>query len=128
MPSEVCSSDFSAGASVVSVCLKNDGRHEGFYTIRQWAKKGFLPKKGAAGTEMWSNKFCCNSFVYYTADEVERASEDALAAYWKPVRDRKAERRKASAEAKRRETESQITALQCQVDTLTAALSHSFAV
>lgn len=109
--------------------VRNDGRHEGYLTIRQWAKKGYLPKENTTGTRLWANQNCQQSFLYYTADEVKKATQAALDAYWQPERQRRNNRRKelaaarqAALERKQQETQAQITALELQVRQLNDTL------
>ena len=51
---------------------------EEYKTIRQWALLGQLPKKDAKGVELWANRNCQASYVYYSPDEVEPATEKEL--------------------------------------------------
>ena len=111
--------------------VRNDGHHEGLFTVRQWAKKGYLPKHDAKGIELWANQNCKRSFTYYNVDEVEQASKEALDDYWKPERQRKAANRKSNAEAKRaaaerekQETALYITALEKQIKELSETISR----
>lgn len=48
--------------------------YEKYKTIRQWALLGQLPKKDAKGVELWANRNCQASYVYYSPDEVEPAT------------------------------------------------------
>lgn len=41
---------------------------EEYKTIRQWALLGQLPKKDAKGVELWANRNCQTSYVYYKFD------------------------------------------------------------
>ena len=109
--------------------VKNDGLHEGYLTIRQWAKKGYLPKENITGTRLWANRNCQQSFLYYTKDEVELATQTALDAYWQPERQRRADRRKALAaerqaalERERQEMQEHMAALESQVQQLSQTL------
>lgn len=102
--------------------VRNDGKHEGYYTIRQWAKKGYLPIEGAEGTKLWVNRYCQSEQTYYTEEEVYQATPEQLNEYWKPERQRRANRRKelaaarlAAEEHERQETEAYISQLQQQV-------------
>lgn len=115
--------------------VRNDGQHDGYLTVRQWAKKGYLPKAEATGTMLWTNQYCQQSYTYYKSDEVERASPDALTAYWQPERQRKNDRRKqlalareAESERERNESAALIELLQGQVkqldETLRQVLPH----
>lgn len=49
-------------------------------TALQWFRLGRVPKKSATGVEMWSNRYCQHSFIYYTETET------------RPVNDRDKER------------------------------------
>lgn len=51
---------------------------EEYKTIRQWALLGQLPKKDAKGVELWANRNCQTSYVYYSPDEVVPATEKEL--------------------------------------------------
>ena len=62
---------------------------EEYKTIRQWALLGQLPKKDAKGVELWANRDCQTSYVYYSPDEVEAATEKELQDFFQPERDRK---------------------------------------
>lgn len=62
---------------------------EEYKTIRQWALLGQLPKKDAKGVELWANKNCQASYVYYSPDEVDPATEKELQDFFQPERDRK---------------------------------------
>ena len=62
---------------------------EEYKTIRQWALLGQLPKKDAKGVELWANRNCQASYVYYSPDEVEPATEKELQDFFQPERDRK---------------------------------------
>lgn len=62
---------------------------EEYKTIRQWALLGQLPKKDAKGVELWANRNCQTSYVYYSPDEVEPATEKELQDFFQPERDRK---------------------------------------
>lgn len=53
-------------------------------TLRQWLKLGYVPRPDATGTEMWSNGYCENSFVYYRSDEVMKAAPDEIRRYREP--------------------------------------------
>lgn len=109
--------------------VKNDGLHEGYFTLRQWAKKGYLPKENITGTRLWANRNCQQSFYYYTEDEVEPATQTALDAYWQPERQRRADRRKALAaerqaalERERQGMQERMAALESQVQQLSETL------
>lgn len=52
--------------------------YEKYKTIRQWALLGQLPKKDAKGVELWANRNCQASYVYYSPDEVVPATEKEL--------------------------------------------------
>lgn len=82
----------------------NDTAH---LTARQWAKKGYVKNDDAQGVEMWSNPYCQHKAYYYTEEEVHPATPEELDAYFKPERERRAERRRMLAEQKRQEEERQ---------------------
>lgn len=71
--------------------------YKDYLTIRQWAKKGFLPIENAVGVELWANQFCQDSYVYYSPEEVSTATKEQLSDFFKPER----ERRNAKAKARR---------------------------
>lgn len=110
--------------------VRNSVQHNGYLTIRQWAKKGYLPKQDAKGIVLWTNQFCKHSYMYYSPDEVEQASKEALNAYWKPERERRAANRKtlaakrqAEEDRKQRETELYIESLEQQIRELSSTLT-----
>ncbi len=71
-------------------------------TERQWAKQGYLKNDTDCGMELWSNQFCGIKLLYLFEDEVHKASDEEVRAYFAPERERRnAIRRKCSAEAKR---------------------------
>ena len=51
----------------------NSPEYKDYQTIRQWAKKGFLPIDSAVGVELWANQNCQDKYVYYSPDEVAEA-------------------------------------------------------
>ena len=82
---------------------KNNGKHEGILTERQWAQKGYLPNESAEGEELWTNGMHQVTAIYYSPQEVHLASEEELNAYWAPVREqRKLTRRRAEERRKER--------------------------
>lgn len=71
-------------------------------TERQWAKQGYLKNDTDCGMELWSNQYCNAKLLYLFEDEVHKASDEEVRAYFAPERERRnAIRRKCSAEAKR---------------------------
>lgn len=83
-----------------------------YQTARRWASKGFLPKNDAKGIELWSNRFCQKSYVYYSPDEVMRATKEQINNFLAPERERRRqqakewrERRKAAIKEAREQEE-----------------------
>lgn len=71
-------------------------------TERQWAKQGYLKNDADCGMELWSNQYCRAKSLYLFEDEVHKASDEEVRAYFAPERERRnAVRRKRSAEVKR---------------------------
>ncbi len=53
-------------------------------TVRQWAKKGYIPINNDAGKMLWSNSFCNNhQYWYLFADEVRPATKEEIAEFLK---------------------------------------------
>jgi DNA polymerase-3 subunit epsilon len=72
-------------------------------TVRQWARAGQLPKEGAEGVELWVNRFCQKSAVYYAPSEVEPADPERIKAYFAPERERRNQRARELREQERAE-------------------------
>lgn len=72
-----------------------------FKTVRQWAKQGFLPTADAKGIELWSNRNCQNRFIYYSPDEVAKATVEELTEFFRPERERKREQARKYRENKK---------------------------
>ena len=78
-------------------------------TERQWAKQGYLKNDADCGMELWNNQYCRAKSLYLFADEVHKATDEEIRAYFAPERERRnakqrkarAEQRKARAEAER---------------------------
>ena len=71
-------------------------------TERQWAKQGYLKNDADCGMELWNNQYCRAKSLYLFSDEVHKASDEEVRAYFAPERERRnAIRRKRSAEEKR---------------------------
>ena len=71
-------------------------------TERQWAKQGYLINDNDCGMELWNNQYCRAKSLYLFEDEVHKATDEEIRAYFAPERERRnAIRRKCSAEAKR---------------------------
>ena len=89
--------------------MHNHKQYPDFRTVRQWAKEGFLPKKGAKGIELWSNRYCQHSYLYFGPDEVKAATAEQLKAFFKPERDirneKARERRKRQKKIRQKEAE-----------------------
>ena len=56
-------------------------------TVRQWAKKGYLPMEGATGTLMWTNYYCNHSKEYFSSEQVTKASEAQIREFFRPERE-----------------------------------------
>ena len=67
--------------------------HPGYKTRRQWAKLGMLPKVNAAGIELWSNQYCQLQCTYFGPNDVETASAEQIAEFFKPERERQKKKR-----------------------------------
>ena len=78
-----------------------------YKTIRQWALKGFLPKDGAEGIELWANRMYQDKFIYYSPDEVAAASKDQLDAFFKDEKERAKALAKEAREKRKREKQKQ---------------------
>lgn len=83
-----------------------------YKTARQWAKEGYLPKENVEGIELWANRNCQHSFIYYSVEDVEKADKARLDTFFAPERARKNElakkrraKRRAKIEAERRAEE-----------------------
>lgn len=85
--------------------MKTHKSYPSYKTARQWAELGYLPIKGAKGIRLWSNSYCSHSFVYFSPDEVEKASQDQLSSYFAPLREKRNLRVKAERARKREEAE-----------------------
>lgn len=79
--------------------------YKDYQTIRQWAKKGFLPIDSAVGVELWANQNCQDKYVYYSPDEVAAATAEQLSEFFRPERERKNELAKRRRAEKRAEQE-----------------------
>lgn len=68
-------------------------------TERQWAKQGFLKNDTDCGMELWNNQYCRAKSLYLFEDEVQKASDEEVRAYFAPERERRnAKQRKLRAE------------------------------
>ena len=74
-------------------------------TIRQWALKGFLPKDGAEGIELWANKRCHDRYIYYAPEDVFEANKEQLDAFFDSERARRRMIDKKHREKKKKESE-----------------------
>lgn len=74
-------------------------------TARQWARAGYLPKDGAQGAEMWINRYCQKSAVYYAPAEVETADPERLKAFFAPEQARRNQQARERRERERAERE-----------------------
>ena len=70
-------------------------------TERQWAKQGYLKNDKDCGKELWINQFCRTKALYLFADEVHKASDEEVRAFFAPERERRnAKQRKLRAKQK----------------------------
>lgn len=70
-------------------------------TEKQWAKQGYLKNNADCGMELWSNQFCRTKALYLFADEVHKASDEEVRAFFAPERERRnAKRRRLRAKQK----------------------------
>ena len=78
-----------------------------YQTKRQWALQGFLPKEGEQGVEYRASKHYKNSYIYYSPEQVQKATDEQLAEFFRPERERKNEqvRRRRAEEKERKERE-----------------------
>lgn len=68
-------------------------------TERQWAKQGYLKNDDDCGMELWNNQYCRAKSLYLFEDEVQKASDEEVRAYFAPERERRnAKQRKLRAE------------------------------
>lgn len=108
---------------------RNDGNHEGFFTERQWASRGYLLNPDATGVQMWANRYRNpNPFTYYSDQEVHPASEHDLGAYWEPVKARRRladQQRRKSRVLEHQRALAEIDCLTSRVSTLLAVMDES---
>lgn len=76
-----------------------------YKTARQWAKQGFLPTEEAKGIELWANRSYKDKFIYYSPEEVVKATDEQLYEFFRPERERR--NRKARARRERQKAERQ---------------------
>lgn len=70
-------------------------------TERQWAKQGYLKNDNDCGMELWNSQYCRSKSLYLFADEVHKASDEAVRAFFAPERERRnAKRRRLRAKQK----------------------------
>lgn len=75
--------------------VKNSEREfDSYQTKRQWALQGCMPAADAKGVELWTNSFCQHKAVYYSPDDVAKATAEQLAEFFKPEKERKKARDK----------------------------------
>ena len=74
-------------------------------TERQWAMKGFVKNQDAKGQEFWTNHHYNMSVVYFSEQEVHKATKEELKTYWHPERQRKAQRKKEREEYRKMQEE-----------------------
>ena len=71
---------------------------ENLKTKRQWADLGLLPVDDNAGEQYWTNRNCQHRSIYYRRDQVREATQEELDAYYIPIKQAKAERRRIKKE------------------------------
>ena len=89
-----------------------------YKTIRQWALTGYLPNQDAAGIRLYSNKYYTYSFIYYSPQDVRRATQKELQDFFKPERDRKYERRRQLRQEKKQQEKERELAKLCEIQRL----------
>ena len=60
-----------------------------YKTGRQWAREGYLPKDGAKGESMWTNRYCQRVAIYFAPDEVRPATDEQVHQYFAADRQRR---------------------------------------
>lgn len=84
------------------VKARSDG-YQDYMTKRQWAIRGFLPKAGEKGTPLWANRHHQDGYLYFSPDQVEQATPEALAEFFRPERERRNQRARALRRKKKEE-------------------------
>lgn len=75
--------------------IKNSEREfDSYKTKRQWALQGLLPVADAKGVELWTNSFCQHTAIYYSPDDVAKATAEQLDEIFKSEKERKKARDK----------------------------------
>lgn len=82
------------------------------HTARTWAIRGYVVNEGVTGEEMWTNGTRKVKSIYFMPNEVHRASEQELEAYWKPIKALRSERARLRRQIKREMQERLIAPLQ----------------
>lgn len=101
--------------------FRNDGEHENYFTERQWAKKGYILNSNAISVKMRPNRNCTskNGIVdYYTMNEVHKATDEEIRAFFAPERERRNERRKELERLREEKREERIDFLRERIDFL----------
>lgn len=62
---------------------------DGFKTKRQWAKYGYLPIDDNLGSREWTNCFCQQTALYYTKEQVMKATPEQIVEYERPFTERR---------------------------------------
>lgn len=93
------------GGNAMHAANTLDDYPEKLKTKRQWAKLGYLPLPTATGTWYWTNQYYEHMSIYYTVDEVAKATQADLDAYWQTVKNETNKRRRELRAKKRREDE-----------------------
>lgn len=102
-------------------------KYKNYQTVRQWAKRGCLPKADEQGLMLWANSMHQNCYPYYSPEQVESASEEQLHDFFQTERDRRnqkarerrrKEREQALREQKRQEETALNQAIQAAVSPL----------
>ena len=75
-------------SGVTFMKVKNSD-YDTYKTARQWALQGKLPIEGIPGIELWANQYCKESYVYYSPEEVNIATDEQIKEFFKPERERR---------------------------------------
>lgn len=79
--------------------------YQDYKTIRQWAIRGFLPKKGEKGTPLWTNRHHQTAYLYFSPEQVEQATPEALKWFFQPERERRNDNARKNRKRKREQAE-----------------------
>ena len=79
--------------------------YQDYKTIRQWAIRGFLPKKGEKGTPLWTNRHHQTAYLYFSHEQVEQATPEALKWFFQLERERRNDNARKNRKRKREQAE-----------------------